>query len=736
MENSNDSGFSLKPRTYPHRQLRMVVIVVYAVFFLIGVTRVVAMPMKMLAEDTGASGNPYGWLKLGSVVQLDTITDNVGIGTVTPAAKLDVVGDVRWSGSLLAGAVPWARLTGVPTFIGGSGTGNYLARFTAGTTIGNSSIFDNGNVGIGTTAPNNKLSIQADDNRGTEVGTGANTIVLTPRNTGQGNSPLIDLINGGPSGKRNIIMSTTRGLEFVDVSEDSAWIFRTNNLIERMRIDPSGNVGIGTTNPGAMLEVNDLSSTRPIGLYINRSNGAATGASPTLKGLVVTQQSANDTVSTIAIDATAAHNIGYGGNVAVKGTANGIVYDTGRGPGIGVYGIGNQAEINGAGTAIGVKGEATAAGVPSGYGYTYAGYFDNTATVGIHNYGLYIKTASAGTYGIYQTGSGINYLAGNVGIGTTSPAYKLDVNGDVGWSGSLLAGSVPWPRLTGVPTFIGGSGTNNYLAKFTAGTTITNSSIFDNGNVGIGTTSPGAKLDVAGTMNATGAASFGSDVNWAGTLTGGNVPWPRLTTFPAACPAGQYVSGVGSSLSCATLPASVSGSGTGGTTYGYISRFNGSTSIQNSGLYQNGSGIGINTTDPQYFLDVAGWARIEKLIIPQNTGALAFGNWNPHISADTNGNGGTDFNFWNTTSGNPAGKINFRSYDGGAFWMTIGNDGNVGINTTNPKSRLQVADGYIQIPTTTMPIDGDCDEASEYGRMTVFESWLMVCTPSSGWRGL
>lgn len=67
------------------------------------------------------------------------------------------------------------------------------------------------------------------------------------------------------------------------------------------------------------------------------------------------------------------------------------------------------------------------------------------------------------------------------------------------------------------------------------------------GRVGVGTASPGASLDVAG------------DVRWSGALQGGLVPWPRLSDFPAACPAGQFAVGVGSSLSCATPPSAGAG---------------------------------------------------------------------------------------------------------------------------------------------------------------------------------
>ncbi len=58
---------------------------------------------------------------------------------------------------------------------------------------------------------------------------------------------------------------------------------------------------------------------------------------------------------------------------------------------------------------------------------------------------------------------------------------------------------------------VGGSGTNNYLAKWIAGTTLGNSIIYDNGTrVGIGTTNPesGYKLDINGNVVLSGAGSL------------------------------------------------------------------------------------------------------------------------------------------------------------------------------------------------------------------------------------
>lgn len=74
---------------------------------------------------------------------------------------------------------------------------------------------------------------------------------------------------------------------------------------------------------------------------------------------------------------------------------------------------------------------------------------------------------------------------------------------------------------------ITGTGTANYLTKWTGSSTVSNSLIYDDGtNVGIGNASPTFKLDVTGTFRSTGAATFSSSVTatnlilTAGTLFG------------------------------------------------------------------------------------------------------------------------------------------------------------------------------------------------------------------------
>ncbi|MGQ0536921.1 MAG: hypothetical protein ACT4PT_12725 [Methanobacteriota archaeon] len=65
----------------------------------------------MRMRDVGGASTPF-------IVRGD---GNVGIGTADPGARLHVAGDVKFTGELLDGTVPWARLSGHPDIIAGEG---------------------------------------------------------------------------------------------------------------------------------------------------------------------------------------------------------------------------------------------------------------------------------------------------------------------------------------------------------------------------------------------------------------------------------------------------------------------------------------------------------------------------------------------------------------------------------------------------------------------------------------
>jgi hypothetical protein len=92
-----------------------------------------------------------------------------------------------------------------------------------------------------------------------------------------------------------------------------------------------------------------------------------------------------------------------------------------------------------------------------------------------------------------QTRMRIN-SSGNVGIGSTSPAYPLEVS-KVGNSGTGSIGLVP-DSDNGHTIRYGGTGTNNNVLRFVGTGDAERMRIDSAGNVGIGTTSPDAKLHV------------------------------------------------------------------------------------------------------------------------------------------------------------------------------------------------------------------------------------------------
>jgi len=381
----------------------------------------------------------------------------------------------------------------------GSGLTNLpnTGKFVDGT--GGKIYYNGGNVGIGITSPSQKLEV-------------AGTVKATAF-VGDG-SGLTGISTGG---------------KFIDGTNTSDAVYTT------------GNVGIGLTNPWKKLDVNGTTSLRG--------------------GIIMTPKD----------DESA--RLGYTGSLGSTGTGDlfwvgNDVTTTKFDPG--TFNIGYNDEATGNGR----NGLRVASSLGVGALKTHAGRFEVHARHNVRGIGLYNKSLS-GTHGFiwypYTNGSdtdmrleeqndgssGIRMAfkaGGNVGIGTTNPSQKLEVNGNIKTTGRNIYFGTGEQKLYGNNNsyfyadsnndmksgmvfrdkqddifgyvhgyqgdyfgLLDGDGQWSYLTRKDNYTEfrINNSIkmiIKSNGYVGIGTTNPSYKLDVNGVIRGSNVSP--SDRRW------------------------------------------------------------------------------------------------------------------------------------------------------------------------------------------------------------------------------
>jgi hypothetical protein len=253
----------------------------------------------------------------------------------------------------------------------------------------------------------------------------------------------------------------------------------------------SGNVGIGTATPVGLLDVDRK-------LTVLSGGNVGIGSATPLSKLDVTGGAARILMGGVA------PNVGYA-------TTPGSLY------------VQDNLEVDGnvyLGDAV--TDNLTVTGILS-------------LTGGANYFGpITISTTHAGAFIVREQNSGtqifnVDTVAGNVGVGTSAPAAKLQVgagtpNSMSGTGGDLFVkGNI---ELDGMLYGDGGGLTNLIGSGWTTGTGKVYTTISTD-NVGIGSTAPERPLDVIGHIRASGNVGIG-----AALVDNANVP--RLTITPTA----------------------------------------------------------------------------------------------------------------------------------------------------------------------------------------------------------
>lgn len=343
-------------------------------------------------SDFRTNSNLFAW---------DYDNNRLGLGTSTPTARLDIVGDLKVNGFQIGaafGTTPESAVYAVNS-VASPGGGSVIIGDSIMTSADANAV---GNIGIGAYALQNNVG--GDYNIGIGYNAGKNI-------TGTGN--VIIGSYQGTSGDNNIILSN---------GQDGQ---------ARLFIDSAGNVGIGTTSPGTKLEV----------------FGAIRGG-PFLQGTTNTSEAwfgrgGDRTLGTFTLQLGGSSATNTGFEIVDRAWSKRMFFVSGEAPeaslivdSAGNVGIGTTSPTQGK-LVISAPDNDTASAISIRQSNSLSYGFDFALDQVVNGNGFLYGIEGVNKREIMQwtrNPSPNLYLlngGGNVGINRTDPSYKLDVNGQV-----------------------------------------------------------------------------------------------------------------------------------------------------------------------------------------------------------------------------------------------------------------------------------------------------------------